>query len=118
MVVLAVGLLAGFHAGIGFAEMEATAADASFVGTWKMKGSEGEVFHAVLKADGTSTSDWGPGEVGTWEVKDGKAYVTWTDGWKEIIEKTADGYKKYGFEPGKNFTDRPSNESVTEKVSE
>ncbi len=102
-------------ASAAFAAEAAPSDRGEFIGTWTMRGSEGEDFQAILNADGTSTSDWGPGETGTWQVIDGKAYVTWTDGWKEIIERDGAGYRKYGFEPGKDFTDQPSNESEAVK---
>ncbi len=93
-------------------------AASEFAGTWKLGDSEGATFFAVLNPDGTSLSDWGPGEVGKWEEKEGSVTVSWTDGWHDVIAKKDEGYEKSGFAPGVALTDKPTNNTQAEKLSE
>ena len=100
--------------GVAFAE---EAAHSEFSGTWKLKDTDGTVFHATLNADGTSKSDWGPGETGTWKQEGNQARVSWTDGWRDVIIKDANGYRKLGYAPEVPETGEPTNNAPAEKMS-
>ena len=86
-----------------------------FAGIWTLKDTDHSTFTVDLKADGTCTSTWGPGEVGTWKVEGDRAILSWTDGWHDILIKETTGFKKLGFAPGVAITDPPSNSSVPVK---
>jgi hypothetical protein len=49
---------------------------------------------------------------------DGEARITWDDGWRDAIRKAGDGYDKAAFEPGKTFSDSPSNVASAKKNAE
>lgn len=41
---------------------------------------------------------------------DGEAHISWDDGWHDVIRKVGGGkHEKLAFEPGKSFSDEPSN---------
>ncbi len=87
-----------------------------YVGQWEVADSEGKNFLINLKEDGTAVSNWKNGEEGSWEFKNAKAYVEWKNGWKDIIHKDGDGFKKVAYAPGSGFKDAPDNASRAKKV--
>jgi hypothetical protein len=92
----------------------ATAASASasgrnrFLGKWRVGDGAGSHFYITLTADGEAKKTLGAAH-GTWTMVNGEARISWDDGWHDVIRKAGDGYEKAAFEPGKSFTDDPSN---------
>ena len=39
----------------------------------------------------------------------GEARISWDDGWHDAIRKAGSKHEKVAFEPGRSFTDEPSN---------
>lgn len=79
-----------------------------FVGKWKVGDGAGGTFLITLKRNGEAEKTKGSSH-GTWTSVDGEARITWDDGWRDIIRKAGDGYEKVAFEPGRTFSDDPSN---------
>lgn len=86
-----------------------------FVGKWRVSQSpEGGTFYITLEANGEAHKTVG-GSHGTWTVVDGEARIAWDDGWHDAIRKVGTKHEKVAFEPGKTFSDEPSN--VTDAVN-
>ena len=89
-----------------------------FVGKWDIgKNPEtGKVaFVMTLHADGTARKSHVPTSTGQWEVVDGEARVIWSEGWRDIIKRDGDRYRKIAFGPGKDFSSAPSNTDTAQK---
>lgn len=85
-----------------------------FVGKWKVGEGNGDNFFITLDAEGQATKSIGATH-GTWTVFDGEARIAWDDGWHDAIRKVGTKHEKVAFEPGKSFSDEPSN--VTDAVN-
>lgn len=86
-----------------------------FVGKWRVSETpEGGTFYITLEANGEAHKTVG-GSHGTWTVVDGEARIAWDDGWHDAIRKVGTKHEKVAFEPGKSFSDEPSN--VTDAVN-
>jgi hypothetical protein len=79
-----------------------------FVGKWEAGKGNGGNFYITLDADGEASKTFGASH-GTWTVVDGEARISWDDGWHNIIRKVGSTHEKFAFEPGKSFSDHPSN---------
>jgi len=90
---------------------------ARFVGKWKVGNGAAGSFLITLQRNGEANKTIG-GPHGTWTVVDGEARITWDDGWRDAIRKAGDGYEKAAFEPGKTFSDSPSNVASAKKNAE
>lgn len=86
-----------------------------FEGKWVVGVGNGDSFTIDLEENGVATKSHGEPH-GTWVYVDGEARVSWDDGWHDAIRKVGAKYEKFAYEPGKSFTDTPSN--VTEARSE
>jgi len=82
-----------------------------FVGKWEV-GVDGSVadgyFMITLDENGQAHKTRGSSH-GTWVFVDGEARISWEDGWHDIIRRVGEKYEKVAFEPGKTFSDSPSN---------
>lgn len=88
-------------------------------GTWEVAHTDGKVFHIVLKADHSATSDYGKGEKGNWSY-DPKTGLTvdWTDGWRDRIFLDEEGkLMKWGWAPGADRQAEPSNKTAARKLN-
>ena len=80
-----------------------------FVGKWRAGvGPGGGTFFITLEADGKARKSMGATH-GTWVFVNGEARITWDDGWHDIIRKVGSKHQKFAFEPGRSFSDPPSN---------
>ncbi|MGH9528862.1 MAG: hypothetical protein ACRD2S_02980, partial [Terriglobales bacterium] len=79
-----------------------------FIGKWRVGDGGGGTFLITLKRNGEANKSIG-GTHGTWTAVDGEARITWDDGWHDVIRKAGNGYEKAAFEPGRTFSDSPSN---------
>lgn len=80
-----------------------------FVGRWKVGvGEGGGTFFITLQPDGEAHKSMGAGH-GTWVFVDGEAHISWDDGWHDAIRKVGSKHEKFAYEPGKTFSDPPSN---------
>ena len=80
-----------------------------FVGKWEVgEGNGGAKFFITLEANGNAKKTIGS-EHGTWTLVDGEAHIAWDDGWHDAIRKVGSKHEKVAFEPGKSFSDNPSN---------
>ncbi len=86
-----------------------------FRGKWKVRtGSDGDTFYITLDNHGNATKSFGASH-GTWIVVGEEARISWDDGWHDAIRRVGKKYEKVAYEPGKTFSDSPSN--VTEAVN-
>jgi hypothetical protein len=79
-----------------------------FVGKWRVGEGNGEDFYITLEPSGQAKKSIGAVH-GTWEVVNGEAEISWDDGWHDAIRKVGTKHEKFAFEPGKTFSDTPSN---------
>lgn len=86
------------------------------VGHWKLAHTDKTLFYITLNADGTGFSYWESGSPGNWKFQGDRLVCTWKDGWTDIIFKEGDGFKKFGYEPGKKPEGPPTNTTKAEKV--
>jgi len=82
----------------------------SFLGKWKVGVGDGMggTFFITLERDGVASKSIGSSH-GTWTVVDKEARISWDDGWHDAIRKVGTKFEKFAYEPGKSFTDQPSN---------
>ena len=80
----------------------------TFLGKWKVGDGNFGTFFITLDRDSIASKSLGASH-GTWTVVDNEARISWDDGWHDAIRKTGNKYEKRAFEPGKSFTDPPSN---------
>jgi hypothetical protein len=99
-------------------EQAASLQPSEIVGTWQLKDTDGSTFLSILKEDGTSLSNWGPGETGSWQIENNRVTVSWTDGWHDVLEKTEAGFQKSGYAPGVALTETPTNQAPAEKIKD
>jgi hypothetical protein len=86
-----------------------------FVGKWKVgQGPGAGDFYITLEANGEAHKTVGS-DHGTWTVVDGEARISWDDGWHDAIRKVGTKHEKVAFEPGRSFSDDPTN--VTDAVN-
>lgn len=86
-----------------------------FVGKWKVGvDSMGGHFLITLEPNGEARKTLGTSH-GTWTVVDGEARISWDDGWHDAIRKLGSKHEKRAYEPGKTFSDEPSN--VTDAIN-
>jgi len=85
-----------------------------FVGKWRVGEGNGGHFFITLEAGGEARKSIGASH-GTWTVVEGEARIAWDDGWHDAIRKVGAKHEKVAFEPGKSFSDEPSN--VTDAVN-
>jgi hypothetical protein len=86
---------------------------ARFLGQWKVGDSTGGTFFITLKPDGVAEKTLGS-HGGTWTVVGGEARISWEDGWHDVIRKVGGAYRKVAYEPGKSYSDEPSNTADAE----
>jgi len=80
-----------------------------FVGKWEVGlGGGGGNFYITLGDDGEARKTHGSSH-GTWSMVDGEARISWDDGWHDAIRKVGAKHEKLAYEPGKSFSDTPSN---------
>ncbi|MEE9139244.1 MAG: hypothetical protein V3U18_00520 [Alphaproteobacteria bacterium] len=86
-------------------------------GNWKVADTQGQTFYITLNVDGTATATRAGGpEAGVWSLVEDTVYISWNTGWKGMIVKEGEGFKKSAFEPGVPFSDPPTNTSSAERV--
>ncbi len=86
-----------------------------FRGKWKVEtGEHGETFYITLDNHGNATKSIGASH-GTWIASGEEAQITWDDGWHDAIRRVGKKYEKFAYEPGRSFSDSPSN--VTDAVN-
>lgn len=86
-----------------------------FRGKWKVAtGAGGDTFYITLDNHGNASKSIGASH-GKWQAVGEEAQITWDDGWHDAIRRVGKKYEKFAYEPGKSFSDSPSN--VTEAVN-
>ena len=96
------------------AQLASPAGRGHFVGKWEVGEGNGRKFLITLRPDGEATKSIGVSH-GTWTFVDGEARIAWDDGWHDAIRKVGAKHEKFAYEPGKSFSDKPTN--VTEAVN-
>jgi hypothetical protein len=86
-----------------------------FPGKWRVGEGNGGSFYITLQRDGGAIKSIGASH-GTWTIVDNEARISWDDGWHDAIRKVGNKYEKRAFEPGKSFTDEPSNVTSARKT--
>jgi hypothetical protein len=93
-----------------------TAGRGRFLGKWKVGDGAGSDFYITLERAGEAHKSNGESH-GTWVVVDGEARIAWDDGWHDAIRKVGSKFEKVAFEPGKSFSDVPSNITRAENTA-
>ena len=82
-----------------------------FVGSWEIgrpvSGGKPK-FVMTLNADYSARKSHVPNATGQWKMFNGEARVVWSDGWRDIIRKEGNRFRKIAFGPGSDF-DAPAN---------
>lgn len=89
-----------------------------FVGDWDIGRNPDTgkaTFVMSLRADMTARKSHVPDSTGTWKVVNGEARVVWSEGWRDIIRRDGDRYRKIAFAPGKDFDSPESNTDTATK---
>jgi hypothetical protein len=86
-----------------------------FLGKWRVGIGTGGHFFITLKPDGEARKTLGSAH-GTWTVVDGEARISWNDGWHDAIRKVGAKHEKVAYEPGKTFSDEPTNVADATRV--
>ena len=78
------------------APTERFAADAAaFVGVWRLnREPDGSYLYLALQSDGAAFSTINGLTEGRWEAVDKAAKISWPDGWKDVIERSAGSWQK------------------------
>ena len=98
-------------------DVACSAAAADWPGIWKVSSTKGLTYYITLTKDGRVSSTLEGGFGGSWEEKDGKAYVTFASGWKAILSDENGKISKTAFRPGKAFTDKPDSVTPADRVN-
>ena len=104
-----------------------------FVGYWKVAqnsggvfgigGGSNEHFYLFLKRNGQATVslrswDGNKTDIGTWELVDGAAQITWPSGQKDaLVARDGEEYQLLSFNRKRTFEDRPESRSKARSVS-
>jgi hypothetical protein len=81
----------------------------AFVGVWEMASATNDApFFMALKSDGTALKTVAPKSKGKWKVTDGAAVSTWSDGWTDIIRRSANGWVNEARKPGVSLKEPPT----------
>lgn len=92
------------------------ASAADWQGIWKLKSTKGLTYYITLTKDGQVRSTLEEGFGGSWEERDGKAYITFASGWKAILSDQNGKITKTAFRPGKAFTDKSDSTTPASRV--
>ena len=80
-----------------------------FLGKWEVGvGPGGGKFFITLEPNGQAKKTIGSTH-GTWAFVNGEARISWDDRWHDAIRKVGSKHQKFAYEPGKDFSDPPSN---------
>ena len=90
---------------------------ADWPGVYKVMSTKGIPYYITLTADGGVSSTLEEGFHGSWEEKDGKAYITFASRWKAILSNENGKVTKTAFRPGKAFTDKPDSVTQADRVN-
>lgn len=91
---------------------------ADFVGTWNIGEPDppgGRPFVMTLNADHSARKSHVPNSLGKWSIVNGEAHVIWSEGWRDIIRREGEGFRKIAFAPGAGFDGQPDNTAVAVK---
>ena len=91
----------------------------TFIGRWDIgrpKDVGKAAFVMTLNADFTARKSHVPKATGTWKLIDGEARVVWSDGWRDIIRKEGDHFRKIAFGPGNDFDSTAANTDSADKL--
>ena len=72
----------------------------------------------TLRADQTATKSHVPQATGTWQLVNGEARVVWSDGWRDIIRREGNRYRKIAFGPGRDFDSPSSNTDTADRLTD
>ena len=75
-------------------------------------------FNLVLNADGTARKSHAPRILGRWlgTNSQDRILVCWTDGWRDVLTKEQDDWKKEAFPPAVSLAGKSVNPGVVSKV--
>jgi hypothetical protein len=98
---------------------ELATARSSFIGKWEVGygGGAAGTFRITLDRDGTAHKNI-DGRRGRWTFVDGEARIEWADGWHDVIAKTATGYEKRAYAPGKPYNEAPESVATAKRAND
>ena len=76
-------------------------------------------FKLAMNADGTARKSHAPRVLGRWlgANSQDRILVCWTDGWRDVLTKERDGWKKEAFPPGVSLAGKSVNPGVLTKTN-
>ena len=86
-----------------------------FLGRWQVGDGNSGTFVITLESNGEANKTLGASH-GIWTIEGNEARINWDDGWHDAIRKVGKAHEKFAFEPGKTFSDQPSNVANAEKL--
>ncbi len=95
------------------------ASSKTFIGRWDIGRPEDggkPNFIMTLNADFTARKSHVPEATGKWQQVNGEARVVWSDGWRDIIRRKGNRYRKFAFRPGTDFDSTPNNTESADKL--
>ena len=99
------------------ADPQATAQ--SFIGRWDIgrpKDGGTPNFVITLSADFTARKSHVPQATGQWQATNGEARIVWSDGWRDVIRREGNRYRKIAFRPGTDFDAASDNTESADKL--
>jgi outer membrane protein assembly factor BamB len=91
----------------------------SFIGQWDIgrpKDGGKPNFVMTFNADFTARKSHVPQTTGEWQMVNGEARVIWSDGWRDIIRREGNRYRKIAIRPGSDFDSGPANTESADKL--
>ncbi len=83
-------------------------------GTWQYNSSEGKKIEVTLYNDGSALGS--DDSIGSWYSVEDRVYITWMNGWTDMLKQKGGGYEKLGFAPGVAVDATPTNTSAADKI--
>ncbi len=83
-------------------------------GEWVIQNDKGEKITITIYPDGSVLGS--DNSIGSWFFVEEYLYLTWMDGWVDMIKKQDNHYEKFGYEPGTPTDMKATNQSEAIKI--
>lgn len=82
------------------------------LGNWKIFHGGGEPIFVRLSPGGIAHYRGDGGVQGSWKLVKGCLQLSWQDGWRDVIIRRGQGYRKLGYAPGHKLEGPPDHETA------
>ncbi len=83
-------------------------------GEWEIQNDKGEKITITIYPDGSVLGS--DSSIGSWFFVEQYLYLTWMDGWVDMIKKQDNHFEKFGYEPGTSTDSKATNQSEAIKI--